>query len=157
MEDRIRDILSNVLDSSALIGKDYQAHLVATADGRILTGIIKGEDENAITLATANETVVIPVDEIDERKVSEQSMMPDDLLKPLTEREVRALVAYVSSSGQTPMAATPDNVGSFFNGKDLTGWIGDAKSLSLGLVASQGVVLLAIVPIALALRRRPAT
>jgi MFS family permease len=38
----------------------------------------------------------------------------------------------------------------------VTGWIGDEKSLSLGLVASQGVVLLAIVPFALALRRRPA-
>ena len=75
-------LLSNVLDPSALIGKDYQAHVVATADGRVLTGIIRAEDKDAITLATANETLVIPKDEIEERGHSEQSMMPDDLLDP---------------------------------------------------------------------------
>ena len=38
----------------------------------------------------------------------------------------------------------------------VTGWIGDRKSLSAGLLSSQAVVMLAIVPFALALRRRPA-
>ena len=33
-------LLSNVLDPSALIGKDYLAHVIATTDGRVLTGII---------------------------------------------------------------------------------------------------------------------
>src|SRR5256885_13842016 len=64
-------------------------------------------------------------------KLSDKSMMPDDLLKPLTPREVRSLVAYLGSEGQTPMAATPDSVGSFFNGKDLTGWRGDEKLWSV--------------------------
>jgi hypothetical protein len=35
---------------------------------------------------------------------------------------VRSLVAYLSGRGQTPMLATADNVASFFNGQDLTGW-----------------------------------
>ena len=54
-------------------------------------------------------------------------MMPDDLLKPLSDDEVRALVAYLRHPAQTPMLATPDNVKDFFNGKDLTGWDGDPK------------------------------
>ena len=49
-------VLSNVLDPSALIGKDYLAHVVATTDGRVLTGIVRAEDKDAITLVTANET-----------------------------------------------------------------------------------------------------
>jgi putative heme-binding domain-containing protein len=118
-------ILSNVLDSSALIGKDYQAHLVATSDGRVLTGIIKAEDEDAITLVTANETVTIPVDEVDERALSDQSMMPDDLWANLSDHEVRSLVAYLASPSQVPVLLTRDTAPMLFNGKDLTGWVGN--------------------------------
>src|SRR4029077_10831214 len=53
-------VLSNVLDPSALIGKDYLAHVIATTDGRVLTGIIRAEDKDKITLATANETITLP-------------------------------------------------------------------------------------------------
>ncbi len=118
-------VLSNVLDPSALIGKDYLAHVVATKDGRVLTGLIRSEDKDALTLQTANEIVVIPRGEIDQRRPSEQSMMPEDLWTPLSEHEVRSLVAYLASPGQVPMLATPDNVSGFFNTRDLSGWEGD--------------------------------
>ncbi len=96
-------ILSNALDPSALIGKDYLAHVIALADGRVLTGIIRAEEKESVTLVTANETITIPRSEIDERKVSEQSMMPEDLWKPLSDQEIRALVAYLASPAQVPM------------------------------------------------------
>jgi len=98
-------VLANVLDSSALIGKDYIAHAIATNDGRVLTGIIRAEDNDAITLVTANETVVLPKGEIAERRASEQSMMPDDLWKPLSEHEIRSLVAYLASPAQVALPA----------------------------------------------------
>jgi hypothetical protein len=47
------------------------------------------------------------------------------LLKPLSDHETRSLIAYLASPAQTPMLATADNVASFFNGRDLTGWDGD--------------------------------
>jgi putative heme-binding domain-containing protein len=124
-------LLSNVLDPSALIGNDYLAHVIATTDGRILTGLVRGEDKDAITLVTANETLTIPKGEIDARKPSEQSMMPEDLLKPLSEHEIRSLVAYLASPAQVPLLLTKDNIGTFFNRKDLTGWIGDSKLWSV--------------------------
>jgi putative membrane-bound dehydrogenase-like protein len=120
-------LLSNVLDPSAVMAKEYQPTIVRTGDGRIVTGLLKEETAAAISLQTQNELVVISKSDIDEQKLSDKSMMPDDLLKALSPHEVRSLVAYVSSGGQTPMQATPDNVGSFFNGKDLAGWVGDAK------------------------------
>jgi len=98
-------ILSNALDPSALIGKDYLANVIALTDGRVLTGIIRAEDKDTITLVTANETITIPESEIAERKVSEQSMMPEDLWKPLSDQEIRALVAYLVSPAQVPMPA----------------------------------------------------
>jgi len=118
-------LLSNILDPSALIGKDYLAHVVATADGRVLTGILRAEDKDALTLVTANETVTLPKAEVEDRRPSEQSMMPDDLVSQLSDHELRSLVAYLASPTQTPMLATPENVASLFNGRDLTGWRGD--------------------------------
>lgn len=124
-------VLSNVLDPSSLIGKDYQAHVLALADGRVLTGIIKGEDKNAITLATANETVVIPVGDVEERKMSDQSMMPEGQWDTMTEHEIRSLVAYLAGPAQAPMLATRENASMLFNGQDLTLWDGDADLWSV--------------------------
>jgi hypothetical protein len=108
-----------------LIGKDYAATVVSTTGGRILTGIVRSEDRDAVTLVSANEIVVVPKNEIDERRPSDQSMMPDDLWKPLSDHEVRSLVAYLASPRQTPLLATAENAPGFFNGRDLTGWEGD--------------------------------
>ena len=96
-------LLSNILDPSALIGKDYVAHVIATADGRTLTGIIRAEDKDSITLVTANETLVIPKTEVEGRKPSDQSMMPEGILQPLSEAEIRALVAYLASPSQVTL------------------------------------------------------
>ena len=63
--------------------------------------------------------------------VSDVSMMPDDVLKPLNETEIRALVAYLRSPAQAPILATADNAKDLFNGKDLTGWDGDPKLWSV--------------------------
>ena len=95
-------VLSNVLDPSALIGKDYLAHVIAMADGRVLTGIVRAEDKDTITLVTANETVVLPKSEVEERRSSEQSMMAEDIWKPLAEHEIRSLVKYLASPAQVP-------------------------------------------------------
>ena len=96
-------VLSNVLDPSALIGKDYLAHVIATADGRILTGIIRAEDKDTLTLVTANETITLPKSDVEQRRQSDQSMMPEDLWTPLSEHEVRSLVSYLASPAQVPL------------------------------------------------------
>ncbi len=124
-------LLANIVDPSALVGKDYQAHIIELKSGRVLTGLIKAEDTQSLTLATATETVVVPKNEIEERVVSEKSLMPDAQYVPMSERELRSLVAYLGSPAQTPIAATPETIKQFFNGKDLTGWSGDLSLWSV--------------------------
>src|SRR5439155_19410639 len=85
----------------------------------------------ALTVVTANETLTVPRGDIAATKPSNVSMMPDDLIASLTKEEVRALIAYLQSPTQVPMLATPDNAKDFFNGKDLSGWDGDAKLWSV--------------------------
>jgi putative heme-binding domain-containing protein len=124
-------LLENILDPSAVIPNDYKMTILHLKDGRVVTGIIRGETKAALTVVTANETLTVPTDDVDSREVSPTSMMPDDLLKPLTREQVRALVAYLRHPTQSPILATADNAKDLFNGKDLTGWDGDPKLWSV--------------------------
>jgi putative membrane-bound dehydrogenase-like protein len=124
-------LLENILDPSAVIPNDYKATQIELKNGRFITGIVRGETAAALTVVTANETLTIPLNDIDSRTPSNVSMMPDDVLKPLSEAEVRALVAYLRHTSQVPMLATADNAKDLFNGKDLSGWDGDPKLWSV--------------------------
>jgi putative heme-binding domain-containing protein len=124
-------LLSNIVDPGALIAKEYQSTVIITVDGRVVTGIVSAEDEKAVTVRTATETVVIPQDEIEERELSETSMMPDDQLKQFSSHEVLSLFAYLQRRSQVRMLATPDNAALLFNGRDLTGWSGDSELWSV--------------------------
>jgi putative heme-binding domain-containing protein len=94
-------LLENILDPNAIVPKEYQATIVTTSAGRTLTGIVKEENDKALTLQTANETVVVPKDEIDSRVQSKLSMMPEGIIDRMTIDEVRALVAYLGRA--TPL------------------------------------------------------
>jgi len=120
-------LLENIFDPSAVIPKDYTMTQLTLKSGRAVTGIVKGETPVALTVVTANETLTIPVAELDERTGSNTSMMPDDLTKPLSQAEIVALFAYLRHTAQVPIRATADNAKDFFNGQDLTGWDGDPK------------------------------
>src|SRR5205085_3987686 len=63
-------LLSNIIDPSAVMAKEYQPTVVRCADGRVVTGILKEETAAAISLATQNEVVVISKADIEESKIS---------------------------------------------------------------------------------------
>jgi putative heme-binding domain-containing protein len=99
-------LLQNVLDPNALIGKDYQSTTVETKDGRVLLGMVRGDDANAITLKTLGDAVIIPRSDIKSINVSEVSMMPEGLLAALSQDQVRDLFGYLGSPRQVSMLAT---------------------------------------------------
>ncbi|HLY07767.1 MAG TPA: family 16 glycoside hydrolase, partial [Planctomycetota bacterium] len=126
-------LVVNILDPSAVVGKDYQATTIKTKSERIVTGIVKAEDNNAVTLQTENDILIIPKNEIDARRLSEISMMPEGLLSNMTKEEARHLFGYLQSLTQVqfPDGFTLESIKAgapgepLFNGKDLTGWEGD--------------------------------
>jgi putative heme-binding domain-containing protein len=103
--------LENVLDPSAVVAKEYQMTLVELNSGRVITGIIKDENDQSITIQTEKDTIVVPKKEIDSRTQSPVSMMPEGLLDKLTKEEVRDLVGYLASPTQVPLpkAEKPKN------------------------------------------------
>jgi putative membrane-bound dehydrogenase-like protein len=96
-------ILENILDPNAVIPNEYRATEIETTDGRVVTGIVKVQGDTHLTLQTANELLNIPRDEILALDHSELSMMPEGLLDPLSDQQVRDLIYYLSRPGQVPL------------------------------------------------------
>ena len=93
----IRYAVENVIDPNAVIGRDFQARSVLMLDGRVISGLVQQETENAITLRTATETIVIANDDIERIVVSKNSFMPEGLLQTLNDRERIELFKYLMS------------------------------------------------------------
>ncbi len=123
-------LLSNIVDPSAVMAKEYQPTIL-NCDGRIVTGIVRAEDANSVTLQKVDAIEVVPLNEIEDRKLSEKSMMPEDQLKLFSKHEIRSLIAYLGSDRQIPILATASNAQEFFNGKTLSYWRGGEKLWSM--------------------------
>ena len=84
-------------------GGEYRVQVLRLADGRIVQGVVKEQTPHTLTVETANETIRVPVGEIEARKDSPLSMMPEGLFDRLTAEELRDLVGYLASPGQVPL------------------------------------------------------
>jgi putative heme-binding domain-containing protein len=90
-------LLSNVFDPSLVVGPGYQARQLVTADGRVLTGLAAEENEQRVVLKVQGGKIeTIPRDQIEAYKVSELSMMPEDLEKQLTPQEIADLMSFLA-------------------------------------------------------------
>jgi putative heme-binding domain-containing protein len=119
-------LLLNILDPNAIIGKDYQQTFVKTKDGQIVAGIIAEDTERAISLKTLGGGIVtVQRADVASTEISPLSMMPEGLLTPLHEPDVRDLFLYLRQKQQVPMLVTEANANDFFNGSDLHNWIAD--------------------------------
>ncbi len=96
-------LLANLLDPSALVGRDYQMTQVVTTDGRVIGGIVVAETPTSIALQTPTERIVVPLEEIDVRELSTQSLMPENQLAQLEPASAIALVAYLQYPTQVPL------------------------------------------------------
>lgn len=93
-------LLSNVVDPSAVVSKDFLMSVLALADGRVVNGIVVAESEAAVTVQTAQGRQTLARDEIDQRAPSKLSLMPDGLLQPLSDAEIADLAAYLMGAAQ---------------------------------------------------------
>lgn len=100
-------LLENLLDPSAAVARDYQMDVLLTDSGRVITGLVVGESDAALTVQTVNERIVVPKAEIESRQKSSLSLMPDGMLQQLSTAEVRDLMAYLMGDRQVPLPEAP--------------------------------------------------
>jgi putative heme-binding domain-containing protein len=97
-------LIESVLEPSRQIVEGYRPIIVATERGHVVTGIVKAESTDELTLVDAEgRQQVIRKAAIEERQPSTTSLMPDGLAAGLTPRDFTDLIAYLESlrsSGQ---------------------------------------------------------
>jgi putative heme-binding domain-containing protein len=97
--DDLDTMLLNIVNPSAEVREGFATSIVATADGRILTGVVVEQDKNAVVLrCDYGRELTLARDDIDAIKASPRSLMPEGLLKGLGDQEVRDLFAYLRST-----------------------------------------------------------
>ncbi|MGL5095381.1 MAG: c-type cytochrome, partial [Planctomycetia bacterium] len=101
-KDSKENLYESILNPSKAIADQYVSVTVNTADGQTITGLVVGESESTLTLRDANgKDYAIPLKDVDSRKKSLVSLMPENLVAGLTEDELVDLVEYLMTL-QTP-------------------------------------------------------
>ena len=94
----INYLVKAIVAPNAIVGFDYQAQQILTADGVVFVGLVLEENDQSIKMQTATETLTISKSEIEERKAASVSVMPEGLLQKLSKEEVRDLFAYLQAA-----------------------------------------------------------
>lgn len=75
-------LVESLLYPSKVIHKDYETRSILTTSGQVVVALVSSEDENTLTVRSANDlerTRVISKDEIEAIKTNSQSVMPEGL------------------------------------------------------------------------------
>ena len=96
-------LLENIVDPSASLAANFRTSLVETVTGRLITGVVSSPTKRTIAVQTPEEQFVIDRDDVGEIEPTNQSLMPDGILKPLSSDDISALFAYLQATGQVPL------------------------------------------------------
>lgn len=96
-------LLQNMVDPSAVVGKDYRMTIIITADGRTLNGLIVSQDDKIMVLQTQTEQLAIALEDVEQTQATTLSPMPDGLLANLSPEQIRDLFAYLMHPSQVPL------------------------------------------------------
>jgi putative heme-binding domain-containing protein len=90
-------MISNVFDPSLVIGPSYQAVTVVTKKGRTLTGLLVEDSKQRVVLKMeGGKTETVARSAVEAVSVSKVSLMPENLEKQMTKKEIADLFAFLS-------------------------------------------------------------
>lgn len=101
-------LLSNLLDPSAEIDADYKLTTVISNAGRLYSGFVIHQDDRVVRLRTQNADVQLQMKDVDEIIPTKKSMMPEGMLRELSDDQIRDLFLYLTGSRQVPLPAAND-------------------------------------------------
>ena len=110
---KLPEILREIMVPSAVIAKGYETYIIETKSGRVLTGRILKQTDKSLQVAVNPlencEPVNVPLDDVESKRMSAISLMPEGLLVTLTKGDIIDLLAYVHAGGDpNDIAFQPD-------------------------------------------------
>lgn len=95
--DNLDFLLPAILDPSLAVREEFTAFTVTTKDDESLTGFLTENQPQSITLMdTTGHSIVIAREEIVSLQASPLSLMPEGLLDPLNDQQIRDLISYIT-------------------------------------------------------------
>lgn len=95
-------LLESLLNPNAKVKENYNTTVVVTVAGKLFSGVKTKQSKQELVLRTTEDKLVsIPVKDIEETSDG-VSLMPEGLVDSLTDREIAALVRFLSELGRTP-------------------------------------------------------
>lgn len=97
-------ILLNSVDPSYDVPDAYKMVQVLTVEGRVINGVLAEEDAVRLVMKTAEQPrVVVAKADIESRRISPKSMMPDGQLDQMKTQEVVDLIKYLRTTEQVEL------------------------------------------------------
>lgn len=101
------ELITAVLYPSAKISSGYEPAVFALNDGRVFTGIVKNETKEAIEILDDNAKLIrIHADQIEERKRSDVSLMPNGLAQGISPQDFADLIGFLETLREVPAAGS---------------------------------------------------
>jgi putative heme-binding domain-containing protein len=99
----VKELAEAIVEPSKVISDQYAASVIVPVAGKQIIGKVVNEANGKLTVVTdpedASKVVEIKLTDIEERRVSKISLMPEKLLNDLNENEVLDMLAYLLSRG----------------------------------------------------------
>jgi putative heme-binding domain-containing protein len=95
-------LLDNIVDPSNVVSTDYRMNVIELKDGRVLSGMISGQDRNSLTLRMPGSEILVSKSDIKKKQVLNTSIMPAGLLDNIGPDERRNLIGYLMHPQQVP-------------------------------------------------------
>ncbi len=90
------ELLDSMLNPSARIDPPHLTHLLRSADGRAVTGLVVRRDEKQVVARDAQgKDHAFDAADVEQLQPSRVSLMPDGLLSPMTAQEAADLLAFL--------------------------------------------------------------
>ncbi len=89
-------LLEDVIDPNRNVDAAFRTSVIALADGQIITGLVRREEGAVMIVANEKgEEIRIPINEIDEQRVSNLSLMPANMGTAVPEQELYEVLAWL--------------------------------------------------------------
>ena len=89
--------LENIVDPNAVVGDNFQLHILTKKDGSVVSGLIENETPTALTVRTVTESIIVAKSDLKDHTKAAASLMPPGMLEALSEHKAIELLKYLNS------------------------------------------------------------
>lgn len=91
------ELLEALLNPSRKIANRFRVQVIQTQSQGLIIGVVARETPSLLVRNELGDEIEVPLDQVQSRRESERSMMPDDLTDSLSDQELLDLLAFLET------------------------------------------------------------